>query len=161
MNLLQFLMLFYNWGLFKGKKTFYYSLLFICVAFWSIEEIIFGGIYNFVPFFRIFYSFILVLVSINQLNYTILINSGKNLFRNCKFLLCIAFIIFFIYQILYEAAYFVSDHSTNNYFVTNTIISFFAYINLIVNLIYIPAVYFIPDRYEMGFDKNINFVETS
>jgi len=151
------LLLFHKWGLFRDRKMHFYLLLVVCIIFWVVEEIIFGGIYNFVPFFRIFYSFIIVLISINRVNYIILVNAGRTLFRNAKFLLCIAFIIFYIYQILYEAAYFVSDHTGESYSVTNNIISLFGYINLLVNLLYIAAVYFIPEGSLNRLGKNFNF----
>jgi hypothetical protein len=151
------LWLFCRWGLFDSRKSYFYILLIICIIFWLLEEIVFGGILNFIPFFRIFYSFLIVLISINQINYLMLVNVGRNLFRNARFIICIAFIIFFIYQILYEAAYFVADHSTENYSLTNNIISLFGYINLLVNILYIAAVYFIPQGGLRRFGKNINF----
>lgn len=151
------LVLFHRWGLFSNRKAYFYVLLATCVVFWFFEEVVFGGIYNFIPFFRIFYSFIIVLISINRVNYIILVNAGRTLFRNARFLICIAFIIFFIYQILYEAAYFVSDHSGENYSVTNNIISLFGYINLLVNLLYIAAVYFIPKGTLNRLGKSFNF----
>ena len=153
------LILFFRWGLFRRRKQYFYLLVFICIIFWVIEEIIFGGLFTFLPFFRIFYSFVIVLISINLLNYVILLNAGKNLFTNARFLICIAFIIFFTYQILYEAAFFISQGSTGNS-VTDTIISLFAYINLLANLIFIPAVYFIPCSGAGRFDKSFNFGET-
>ncbi|MGI8951109.1 MAG: hypothetical protein ACR2FN_05950 [Chitinophagaceae bacterium] len=151
------LVLFHAWGFLKQRKFWFYLLLSICIIFWFIESIIFLGIKDFTPFFRIFYSFIIVLISINQINYVIIRNTTRNLFKNAKFLICIGFVIFFIYQILYEAAYYVSVNTKNDYMVTSDVISLFSYINTFVNLIYFVAVFFIPQREDFYFGKDSNF----
>lgn len=148
------LFLFHGWRFLKENDKLFYLIIFLFFGGWFIESILFAGIKDFSPYFRIFYSFIVVLLSVNQINYTLMVTTEKNLLRNSKFLICIAFVIFFIYQILYEAAYFVSDYSEKNNSLTSNIISYFGYINLLVNLIFIPAVYFIPKQGKFFFRKH-------
>lgn len=151
------LMLFHGWGFLIDRKRLFYLLLAVCFLAWLPESILYFGTPVFSPFFPILYSFIIVLVSINQINQIIITNTDRTLFKNSKFLLCIGFVIYFIYQILYEASYFVSDQTNSSYSLTTGIIGFFSYINFFVNLLYIPAVYFIPKEGGLFFTKNSKF----
>jgi hypothetical protein len=80
-------------------------------------------------------------MSITEVNFKI-IHDNKNLFRNPKFIICIGFIIFFIYQIIYEWAYQLSLVEPT-YF-TRTISSMFGYINALTNIIFSIAFLLIP-----------------
>jgi hypothetical protein len=104
----------------------------------------FDKIHDFSPFFHVSYSFVIVMLSINEINYLIT-HENRQLFRNGRFLICLGFIIFFIYQILYEGSYYISRQDPNPV-VTITITSYSAYINVLTNIIYAIALLYIPSK---------------
>jgi hypothetical protein len=125
---------FHIWGFLKKRKRFYYLLISLPVFIWIVENIIFGKIDVFSPYFRILYAFLITLAGITEINYRIT-HDNKNLFRSPKFIICIGLILFFVYQILYEWAYQVSLIAAPTGF-TTSIISLFAYIDAITNIIF-------------------------
>jgi len=125
---------FHIWGFLKNRKKLFYLLLGATSLIWVIENLVFGKIVVFSPYFRILYSFMLTLLSITEINYKIT-HDNKNLFRNPRFLICIGFILFFVYQILYEWSYQVSlVHEPGQF--TTTIISLFTYMDALTNIIF-------------------------
>jgi hypothetical protein len=125
---------FHIWGFLKKRKRLFYILLVIPTLIWIVENLVFGRIVIFSPYFRILYSFLLTLMSITEINFKIT-HDNKNLFRNPKFLICIGFILFFVYQILYEWSYQVSLVQEPSRF-TSTIISLFTYMDAVTNIIF-------------------------
>lgn len=121
----------------KFNRTFI-SLLVICIVFWIVETIVFKNINTFSPYFRVFYAFVIVLLCINQIN-SMMFYQNITLLRNPVFIICLAFIIFFLYQIIDEASLFIgSDQSA----VANKIIMGFGYLNFFINLMCAVGVYF-------------------
>jgi hypothetical protein len=111
-----------------------------------VENIFFGKITIFSPYFRILYAFLLTLMSITEINYKIT-HDNKNLFRSPRFIICIGLILFFVYQILYEWAYQVSILKGPTNF-TMIINSLFAYMDALVNIIFAIAFLVIHTRKE-------------
>jgi hypothetical protein len=142
---------FYVWGFLKRRRFLFYGLLAGLLTLWSTENIILGKIEMFSPWFRVTYAFITVLLSINEINYLI-VRDNKNLVKNSRFLVCLGFIIFFIYQIIYEASLFVGSDTV----LTLRVIFMFNYINAFVNLIYAIAVLFIPVKPSYYFKKHFD-----
>jgi hypothetical protein len=132
---------FYVWGFLKKRKKFFYFLIGLPVLVWLTENLVFGKITVFSPYFRILYAFLVTLMAITEINFKI--THDMNLFRSPKFIICIGLILFFVYQILYEWAYQVSLIEAPTRF-TTTIISLFAYINAITNIIFGIAFLVIP-----------------
>eukprot|EP01133_Synstelium_polycarpum_P011129 gene11129-12965_t len=123
------LLQFYLWGFIKNRKMVFLFLTVLCTGVWAAENLIAGQLFLFRPYFRIFYAFIIVLLSINQIN-ALLVHYQGSLFKNSKFLLSLAFMIFFIYQIIYEASFYIGY---NKFSLANMIILFFGYLNFFVN----------------------------
>jgi len=140
---------FYVWGFLKRKIRLYIVLATGLVAGWVAENLLYAQIENFSPVFRVTYAFIEVLLSINEINYLI-VQDNKNLLRNSRFLICLGFIMIFIYQIIYEASFFVGSDTI----LTLKIVFMFNYINAFVNLIYVLAVLFIPVKTAYYFKKH-------
>lgn len=140
---------FYVWGFLKRKRRLYIVLTAGLTAGWVTENLVFAEIENFSPVFRVTYAFIVVLLSINEINYLI-VQDNKNLLRNSRFLICMGFIILFIYQIIYEASFFVGSDTI----LTLKIVFMFNYINAFVNLVYVLAVLFIPVKTAYYFKKH-------
>lgn len=136
---------FHTWGFLKKNRPLFYAVLAVFVMIWITEKIIFNKLDDFSPFFVVSYSFAILLLSINQINYMI-VQDNQQLYRNAKFLLCIGFIIFFLYAIVYDAAHFVSKGKDTNITVATRIINMFNYMNAFVNLIYGVAVLLIPKK---------------
>jgi len=141
-----------------------------CSGIWILENIVWWKIISFGPVFRFVYSFILVLLSVNEINYTI-VRENKNLLKNARFLICIGFIVYFLYQILYEGSFSVNDillqsskntiskesleniQEINRY--RNNIITSFAYIVVFANVVYAIAILFIPARMTFLWKDNL------
>jgi hypothetical protein len=127
---------FHVWGLLHTRKKAGWALVLFVSAIWVTENLALGHIYEFPPYFRFFDSFVIVLLSVNKINFMIT-HENRHLFRNPQFLICIGFIIYFIYRIVYEWAYQVSLSDKTE--ITSAIISGFAYINALTNVIFAIA----------------------
>lgn len=134
---------FHKWGFLKTRRALFYSLTAFFGLLWITENILLNNIVQFTLFFNACYSFVLVLLSINQIN-QIIIQGTQQLFKNAKFLLCLGFIIYFLYELIYDAAYFVSVD--NDVAAASKIINMFNYMNAFVNLIYGVAVLLMPKK---------------
>jgi hypothetical protein len=134
---------FHVWGLLRTKKLLFYGLLLAFAGVWVYEDLILGNITGFPPYFRFLYSFLTVLLSVNTINFMIT-HDNRNLLRHPDFLICIGFIIFFIYKIIYEWAYQASLFGQSS--ITTNIIMSFGYINAGTNIIFAIAFLMIPAR---------------
>jgi hypothetical protein len=127
---------FHQWGLMRKNKRLYYLLLFGMIFLWVIENLLFRQITVFSPYFRFFYSFLIVLCSVNEINFMIT-HKNRHLFSNPRFLICIGFIIYYMYKIIYEWAYQISLFGRSDF--TAVIEFLFDYINAFTNIIYAIA----------------------
>ena len=147
---------FYVWRKSGRTRQMFLVLWVACIVFWFIEVVVFHNLNTFSPFFRVFYAFIIVLFSINQIN-ALMFNHDGPLFKNPRFLLCLGFIVFFIYQILYEASYYIlAEPSIHRLEVAIKIIMGFGYINFIINLLYALTLFYVSDKKD---DYNYYFNE--
>jgi hypothetical protein len=143
---------FYVWGFLKRKRSLFFILTGGLTTLWFTENLLLNKIETFSPVFRVAYAFIVVLLSINEINFMI-VRDNKNLLKNARFLVCLGFITFFVYQIIYEASYFVG---TDTSALSKKIIIMFNYINGFVNLIYAIAVLCIPVKEAYYFNKHFD-----
>jgi hypothetical protein len=134
---------FYIWGLFRTKKAIFYGFVSLFCLVWVAEDLIFGHIREFPPYFMFLYSFVTVLFSVNKINFMIT-HESRNLLRSPDFLICIGLIVFFIYKILYEWAFQASLLGQSK--ITLNIIMLFGYINALTNIIFAIAFLLIPAR---------------
>ncbi|HTH83125.1 MAG TPA: hypothetical protein VL490_09330 [Mucilaginibacter sp.] len=134
----------YIWKNSAKSKSLFMALGGICVTFWFIEIIVFKNINSFSPYFSVFYSFVLILLSINQIN-AMMFYHEEALFKNPRFIISLGFIIIFLYQIIYEASCFVGNDQS---VVTNKIIIGWGYINLGINILYTIAFFFVTGKNE-------------
>jgi hypothetical protein len=135
--------LFRAWGVLRATKPLLYTILLLPCLIWIIENLILGQMSLFSPYFRIFYCFLIVLLSVNKINFMIT-HDNRNLVGHPEFLISIGFIIYFIYDIIYEWAY--QSSSTGETSITTTIINLFGYINALTNIIFAIAFLRIPAR---------------
>jgi hypothetical protein len=126
-------------GLFK-KRTWFPGLILAFTIFWTTETLI-RGITSNSTYFRIFYSFAIVIMSIDMVNEIIF--TEKKLARNSLFLLCVCFIVYFTYKALLQA--FVLYGVNRSSFLLHIYV-LLIYVNLGVNLIFALAVLWMPQK---------------
>ena len=132
---------FHKWGLLQTRKNVFYVLVLFVSLIWVTEDLVLRKITIYPPYFTVFYCFLIVLFSVNKINFMIT-HDDRKLYGNPIFLICIGFIIFFIYRIVYEWAYQTSLYGTTG--ITDNIIMLFSYVNALVNVIFAIALLRIP-----------------
>lgn len=134
---------FNRWKLFENNRTLYRILIAVIVVFWVINSFWIGSFTkNFSSFFFIFYAYVIVLMSISMVN-KLIVQQKENLVKNAAFILSIAFIIFFTYQILVETFWWYGLNEKNFRVEVYKILQF---VNLFVNLIFALAVLCMPNK---------------
>ena len=138
-----FLLLFKNWELFKKRIKVFYFLIALLALTWIIDNLILHRLNTVNSLYRIVYSFVLVLLSIEQLN--VLISSAKrNLLYNPCFLICSGIVIYYTYKVTLEVFFLIQLKASNTFYSNIFIILIF--VNLFVNLIFSWAVLWIPRK---------------
>lgn len=133
-----FLIWFYkNMGAFRRTKPFFYVFIFVFAGI-SLGEGIWGDYLGntFHSWFRIFYSFLIVLLSINSINRIIL--KEKDVFRNSAFLINIGTFVYFTYKGTIEI-FWLYGLDINEDFIRD-VYMILLYINLFCNMIYSLAI---------------------
>jgi len=131
------------WGYTLKKLKAFYAITGILVLGWVTEHLLLGDITRLHPYFRMFYSLLTVLLSINTINYLV-IQEERNLVRHPIFIICTGFIIFFTYQLVYEGIYnIVSDLESID---TSKLNTAFSIINAVCNILYGIAFLLVPAR---------------
>lgn len=138
--------LLHAWGLFNRNKTFFVALMCGFFLAWVVlttivDSIVYGQ--NF--YFRVLYSFTLVLFAVSTFN-KMVINHRGSIFQNAQFWICLGIIIFF--------TFFLLDNATKLSLVRHTISKDFkqnlqkiiVFSNLLVNFLYVVAVLWIPRK---------------
>ena len=135
--------LFYNWGLFKKRKPLFFVLLILILSTWILDNCILNTIYTTNSLFRIVSSFILVFLSIEQLN-VLIVTAKRNVLYNSIFLICCGLLIYYSFKATIEVFFFIRLKASVAFY-TN-IFAILVYLNLVVNFIFIWATIWIPRR---------------
>ena len=114
------------------------------IALWLIENFL-KKFSLFCDYFAIYYSFIIVLMSITTVN-DLIVRSRSRIFTKANFLLCISFIFYFTYQVLIYSFWIYGVGSSRGFLLN--VFSIMVYINLLTNLIYALAVLWMPKKLE-------------
>ena len=142
----------YLWKNAASSRPMFIVLGLVCIVFWLVEVIVFKNINTFSPYFRVFYAFVIILLCINQIN-AMMFYHNVVLLKNPVFIICLAFIICYLYQIILEASFYVGSDKSG---VANKIIMGFSYINFLINLMLAAGVYFMggnkDDQYSQYFN---------
>lgn len=132
-----------SWGSF-GRYTHAFPLLLVAITLgWLMENFLVSAIHITLPWFRLAYSFVIVLLSIQLVN-RLIISERRSLLRNPVFLISIGFIFYFTYKGLIEI-FWISDFDSSPGFLIN-VYSIMIWINLIANIIYSIALVWMPAR---------------
>jgi len=135
---------FRRWGLFGRHRAVFYLIGCILLLVWLFENFILFSIVQFSSWFRIIYSFIVVLLSVSMLNRQILVEKGP-LLRNPVALLCLAFIIYYTYKVLVETFWLYGLNESSTF--QTKVYLILDYFNLFSNLIYALAVLWMPTKH--------------
>jgi hypothetical protein len=132
---------FRRWGFLRNQQKLYLGIVVLVSLVWVTEDLFLRQINTFPPYFQIFYCFLIVLLSVNKINFMITYDDRK-LYSNPIFLICTGFIIFFIYRIVYEWAYQTSMRASTE--TAAFVIMLFGYVNALTNIIFAIALLCIP-----------------
>lgn len=138
---------FEKWGLFEQSKWLYKSILSLFVLTWLIEILFIKGINLTISYFRIIYSFVIVLMSLNVINRQLL-SEKKSIYKNAIFLICTIFVIYFLYKAI-VGIFWLYGLGENHQFRMN-VIWILIYVNLFANLMYALAVVWIPTKHRFS-----------
>jgi hypothetical protein len=134
---------FRNWKTFDYHKKIFWLIAIVFLASWTADNFILGKINHFRSYFRVIYSFILVLLSINCVNHLIT-DDRKSLLTNPVFVICSGMIIYYTYKVLVEV-FWIYGIAGNNQFTTK-LYDIHTIINLISNLVYAWAILWMQKR---------------
>ena len=132
---------FNQWGLFSKYRHLFKIVLLTFVFVWVIDTFIIGSPFLFNPFARIINSFLIVLMSIQLLSDQLLA-SWQSFWKNSVLLILFSYIIYFVVRILVEVAWQFGTTMSDSFMITTYF--FYSFVNFLVNIIYVPAVIWIP-----------------
>jgi hypothetical protein len=118
-------------------------IIFLLLITWMAENILLFKLHGISSYFRLIYSAIVVLLSINVSN-RLIATEKSNLLKHPVFLVCIGFIIYFTYKILVETFWLYGLGRSGSF--RENVYSIMIWINLMVNLIYAFAVLWMPAK---------------
>ena len=134
---------FYTWNNSFIKRYYFFAGLGLIV--WIADNFLIHAINDNNSIFRIFYSFIIVFFSIDQIN-KLIINERKSLIKNAVFLICSTFFIYYSCKAFVEV-FNAFDLGLSNGFNRHVfMVLYFA--NVLSNIVYAIAILCIPTKQE-------------
>lgn len=134
---------FRKWGLFMNKTALFLAIQSSITLFWLADNLLLTGLYQLNLYFRIFYSFVIVIMSIHM-NNILIFTYRRKLLQSHIFLICSGLIIYFTYKILIEAFWLYGLNSSREFRISVYLV--LTWINLFVNIIYALAMLWIPKK---------------
>lgn len=132
---------FNNWGLFRRPWFLFPLVLILFIISWIIEYFFVYEITSIGSYFRVLYSFMIVLMSINVTN-GLIVRDRRSILKNPVFLICIGFIFYYTYKVLVETFWIYGLNYSRGF--RNNVYFILTYVNLFSNLIYALAVLWMP-----------------
>lgn len=142
--LLEYLLIvyqFYKWNN-KGLKK-YMILALLGLAVWSADNLVLNSITHNNSLFRVFYSFLVVFFSIDQVNKLIIYERGP-LFKNPMIIICITFLLYYGFKAFVES--YNMFHLGLSKALLRDLWIILYFVNGIANLLYALAVLWIPTK---------------
>jgi len=134
---------FEKWGNFTEKRKFFFMYFFLFIAVWLVENFYISRITYFSSYFRIIYSGVICLMSVNYLN-SIIVKEHRNILLNSSFLICGSFIIYYAYKVMVEAFWIYGLNNSSQFRIS--VYNILDYINLLTNCIFAIAIAWIPGK---------------
>ncbi|MDB5252183.1 MAG: hypothetical protein JWP27_1352 [Flaviaesturariibacter sp.] len=135
---------FHRWRVFKANRP-YLLIATGLVLFWIGENLILSQLTRFNSYFRVAYSFLTVLLSIQIINQQIVAHQ-RSLLRNATFLICVGFALFYTYKIMVEIFWIYGLNSSRDFRSKVFFISDF--VNIFSNIIFAIAILWMPRKRE-------------
>ena len=132
-------------GLFDNKRKVFFLVGILFITTWIADNFFISNINRFSSYFRVFYSIVIVFISIQMINRQ-LTEEKKGLLKNPVFLIMMSFITFFTCKILIEIFWIYGLNASKDFRVD--IYRIMTYVNLITNITYALAVIWIPRKRE-------------
>jgi len=137
------LLQFYKWNGYFNKR--YYFLFVPGLFIWIADNLILHTISGNNSIFRIYYSFVIVLLGLNQIN-KLTLHESRSLIKNAIFLICMTFLIYYSCKAFVEV--FNAFHLGLSDEFNRSVFMILYFANLISNLIYSIAIICIPANQE-------------
>lgn len=134
---------FSNWKGYKlaGKKYLLIGIGFF--AIWLTDNVFMHRITETNSLFRVAYCFVIVFLSIEQIN-LVFLSERNSISKNASFLICGAFIVFFAFRAIFEVFYMINVRMSDHFY--NTLYFLLITVNLFTNIIYAVATLWIPKK---------------
>lgn len=139
-----FLWLFYNWSS-RNNKIYFIGLFLMGLVIWIFDNLIMNSIFQINSYYRIYYSVVLILCSINQLN-KIIFQDDIILWKNATFLISITSVIYYSYRVFIESLFLFQQEFSNDFF--KEIYYIMIIVNFLSHLVYTLALLCIPAKRE-------------
>ena len=139
-----FLWLFYNWSSQKSK-IYFIALFLVGIGIWIFDNLILNSIFKINSYYRIYYSAVLILCSINQLN-KVIFQDDITLWKNAVFLICVTSVVYYSYRIFIESLFLFQQEFSNDFF--RGVYYIMVIVNFLAHLVYTLAVLCIPTKQE-------------
>lgn len=133
--------LFYNFSPGRTNRLVLFLLAGLGLVIWMVESFELRTIRQISSYYRIYYSFVLVLLSINHTN-RLLLNERTLILYNASFLICAGIIVYYSFKILVEVFWEYAPKEA----ATQIFDKIIPYLNTLLNLIFALAVLCIPKR---------------
>jgi hypothetical protein len=134
---------FYRWN--NGRVAKYYFIAAAGIITWLLDNFILNSISQNNSLFRVAYSFVIVLFSIDLVNKIIIYEKGR-LRGNAMFIICITFIFYYGCKAFVES-FNIFHFGVSDSFLSNLWITLY-FVNGVSNIIYAIAILCIPTREE-------------
>ena len=134
---------FKKWDLFYRVEWLFVALVSSFVCFWVVECFFWGMFHSTASYFRFYYYAAIVIMSINILNKQ-MITESKNIFKNSVFLICLAFIVYYIFEAIIVIFWLYGYGKSTNFLMKLILVTL--YLNFVANLVYALAVLWMPKK---------------
>ena len=138
------LFIFFRWNE-PRKRNRFYVLFLSGLLVWVLENGVIYSLQSINAIFRVFYAFIVLYMSINQVN-MLIVAEKKRLISHPIFLICMGFIFYYSYKAFIETFYILHPPFSKPFYVHLFMI--LLSINFFTNLVYAIAILCIPMRRE-------------
>lgn len=134
---------FKGWDIYEKRKRYFRVTGVMLLLVWLVEHVFLKNIHEVTHIYRVYYSLVLVFLSLEEIN-TLFIAERKHLLFNSKFILCVTFIVYFLYKGLIEI-FFMYELTASTDFSQNLYLIFIV-INVFCNLSYALAIIWMPSK---------------
>lgn len=135
------LWLFFTWN--REKLKVYICVAITAAAVWLADNFFINSISQNNSLFRVFYSFLILFLSIDNLNRLLFFENGR-LAKNARFIICLTFLFYYGFKAFIESFNIFHLGLSSN--VLNTLWWMLSFVNLITNLLYALAVLWAPTK---------------